>query len=91
MSEVDSNWASVAEYGNLRDAQRALMQLLGLGVPAEIRDLNGLVPTYDEVSAFYLWVPAKLLDQAKALLNPVVISEEELTREALESPPPDDA
>ena len=87
----NSDWTSVAQFANLRDAQSALMSLLATGVPAEILDQGGKVPTYTEVSVFYVWVPQELAGEAKAVLNPSVVSEEELTREALESPPPDDA
>ena len=88
---ADSDWTRVAEFGLLEDAQSTLIQLMGSGLPAEIRDLRGAMPTYDEVSVFSVWVPTELADEAKSVLNPASISDEELTREALESPPPDDA
>jgi len=84
---TDDDWTRVAEFGLLKDAQSALMQLVATGVPAAIRDLRGQEPTYDEVSVFYVWVPTELADQANSVLNTEPISEEELTREALESPP----
>jgi hypothetical protein len=91
MPMQNSGWTSVAQFANLRDAQLALMSLLAMGVPAEVLDQGAEVPTYTEHSLFYVWVPQELVDEAKTVLNPSAISEEELTREALESPPPDDA
>jgi len=90
MSSETDGWAIAGQFSRLEEAQSALLSLIGQGLQAELRDQAGEVPTYDEASVFYVWVPGDLAEQAKSVLSPGV-SNDELTKEALESPPPDDA
>jgi hypothetical protein len=86
----DDDWVTLTSFPDLESAEAAASKLDGI-IPSEI-----LGPLDDPVSAdhlgqCFLWVPATLVEEANFALAEPAASDEELTKLALESPPPDDA
>lgn len=87
-----SDWVSVGEYSNLIDARLVSRQLHLAGIPNRIEDALGV---FDPgqcglVGHFAIWVSSDKLDEATRILAEQAISDDELTKLALGTPPPDD-
>jgi hypothetical protein len=85
MSATD--WVSVKEYTDVPSAEVASGLLTGLGIPNHIH--RPPAPKYRGAEC-YLWVPPERAAEARAVLERSSISDEALTRLALESAPPED-
>jgi hypothetical protein len=85
MSATD--WVNVKEYADVPSAQVASGLLSGLGIPNQI--YRPRAPNV-RTNECYLWVPPERAAEVRAALERSSISDEELTRLALESAPPED-
>jgi hypothetical protein len=88
---ADSDWTNIAKFSSFKEAQAAQISLLAAGVPAEVLGADGKALPDEDLSERYIWIPAELTDEATFVLAKPTISDEELTKLALQSPPPDDA
>jgi hypothetical protein len=88
---ADSGWMNIATFPNFKEAQAAQISLIAAGVPAEVLGVDGMPLSDEDLSERYIWIPGELIDEANFVLATSTISEEELTKLALQSPPPDDA
>jgi Putative prokaryotic signal transducing protein len=82
---VTDAWSEVVTYTDRISAEAALGLLVENGLPGRITSdehIPGLGGYYSVV------VPAALLPQARSLLEEAQVSEKELTRLAMEGPPP---
>jgi hypothetical protein len=84
---MSGDWVTVKEYTDVPSAQVASGLLSGLGIPNQI--YRPRAPNV-RTNECYLWVPPERAAEASAALEQSSISDEELTRLALESTPPDD-
>jgi len=76
-------WVSVCEFSGFMAATLAAKRLEERGIPCKIKGV-GVYPRY-------LWVPPDRASEAKAILATDEVPEDELTKEAISYPPPDDA
>jgi len=74
----------------LTDADVAVGQLVLAGIPAQAAGNERQSLTSRHSGECFVWVPEELLEKATFVLAPPTLTEVELTRLALESPPPDD-
>jgi hypothetical protein len=87
---TDSAWIELASFANLTDAEEAVKKLVCAGIPTQTLGPDQQPLTTAYVGECYVWIPEELSDEATEVLNPPSVSEEELTKLALQSPPPDD-
>jgi hypothetical protein len=87
---TDSPMVNAAKFPTLADAEAAVIKLVAMGIPTAILGWDNQPVTTAYVGECYVWVPEDLVDDATEVLNPPSVSEEELTKLALQSPPPDD-
>jgi hypothetical protein len=79
------DWVSAAEFENEVSAATVSARLSSAGVPNRVvADLPW------GSSSHWIWVPPTWLDQAKKLIATLAVDNDDLTREALSFPPPDD-
>lgn len=76
----DQDWVSVAQYSSATAASLDAGLLTSMSIPNKIRH-------YPRTLEWYIWVPPEFAEA----LEPAQISEAELTEQALQEPPPDDA
>jgi hypothetical protein len=78
------DWVSVGQYSSAPAAGIDSGLLDGMNIPNRVQH-------YPRTFEWYIWVPREFEKEAKEALQPVPISEAELTAQALKEPPPDDA
>lgn len=78
------DWVNVARYSTAVVARLNAGLLDGMNIPNRLRH-------YRRTFEWYIWVPAEFAADAREALQPAQISEAELTEQALQEPPPDDA
>jgi hypothetical protein len=83
----ESDWVTVGVYTGVGSAEVASGLLTGLGIPSRI--YRPPAPRFRSGEC-YVWVPPQLAEVARTALAPNPVSEEELTRLALKSTPPED-
>jgi hypothetical protein len=91
MADPQAGWINIAKFPNSDEAESELKSLVAAGIPALITGLEYAAPPAADFSERYIWIPEELIEQAKFVLARPSISEEELTKLALQSPPPEDA
>jgi hypothetical protein len=79
------DWLSAGEFANSASAQVVSQRLTSEGVPHRVVG-SGFIrdPTCS------IWVPPEWIDKAKELLSHDAVPDDELTKQALSYPPPDD-
>jgi hypothetical protein len=83
----DRDWVTVKQYDDFTSVEIGARLLSGLGIPNRIDR-----PTFRRFAEWCdLWVPPEFAEDAKKALGGGSVSDEELTRLALQSPSPDDA
>ena len=86
------DWLSVGEFTNLIDADLTSKRLSDAGIPNRVVVPQNLVGgAWGGTVQCYVWVPPEAVDQAKSALATSAIPDDELTKLALDTPPPDDA
>jgi len=80
-------WVTVKQFTDVPSAQVVSNLLTGLGIPNHIHQPPA--PQY-RGGECYLWVPPERAGDARAAMEAPAVSDEELTRLALQSSPPDD-
>jgi hypothetical protein len=81
------DWIGIGVFGNYASALVVSRLLTDENVPHRV--VGSPAPGRDPEC--YIWVPPDWLDRAKKVLADAQISDDELTRQALSYPPPDDA
>jgi hypothetical protein len=87
----NNDWPSVGEYDDPASAAVMSQLLSNMKVPHRVVpriDVNYATPP---IGPFYIWVAPEDVEEAKRILAEGQVSEEELTSQALQEPPPDDA
>jgi hypothetical protein len=82
---TSADWVSVGEFDGVGPASLAAAHLDEHGIPCKVMS-SGLVRD----RARFLWVPPERAEEAKAVLATDEVPEDELAKEALSFPPPDD-
>jgi hypothetical protein len=82
-----SNWLSVGEFANAVDAELTSQRLTTEAIPNKIVASN--IPHLG-TGPYWVWVPEEFHHQARRVLTESAVPEEELSRLALATPPPDD-
>jgi hypothetical protein len=85
------DWITIGEYSNAASARVAAGLLTTHGVAHRVWPSLWLTFGADSSGDFYIWVPPQIADEAKRILAESEVSEDELARQALNEPPPDDA
>ncbi len=87
---TNDDWVKLMSFPDLASAEAAASKLDGSDA-CEILDPLDEPVTADHLGQCFLWVPSTFVDDANFALATPAASDEELTKLALESPPPDDA
>ena len=82
----DGEWVRVGEFNWGGGASWAANRLIRRGIPAKLMKSG----VFGDPNS-YVWVPHDRASEAKAILATDEGPEDELTKEALRYPPPDDA
>jgi hypothetical protein len=85
------DWVIVGEYSNSASARVAAGLLKGHGTASRLWPNPQPTVGADMAGDFYIWVAPAVAHEARRILAIPKVSEEELTRQALNEPPPDDA
>jgi hypothetical protein len=85
------DWITIGEYSNSASARVAAGLLASNGVANRVWPNPQPTVGADSPGDFYIWVAPEVAEEARRILAEPVVSEDELTRQALNEPPPDDA